>query len=329
MKKFFIILAITSATLLTGCLNKAPLDVETQQDTTKSEPINISIYSQEGTIPYEKYISKWTGHTDINEQDYLVLVKKQLEKVKDWKSVVLNQGEEIVIDYKNTPPEDVEIEKIAIYEDNDKDYSSQVDVSRFNDSISFLHTYDENDKDIKGYVYTAILTWKEGTCRYIFSCNTNNKTKEENVTKQNTNDNSTSKEDNYLSSDEMSIYDKYVQSKDENLLKGLSPLTIAKFYAYSYAKGDYDTAYTFFVDYNSYNGYKFTKEEYKEQINSLDDTIKEEQINSIKASKNGEFVADGEDKGYIEYELRPDHPMIIDMIKDANGVWKLEYMAIS
>lgn len=119
-----------------------------------------------------------------------------------------------------------------------------------------------------------------------------------------------------LSENEEKLYEEYEKNGEINIFENEEPLTILKIYAKTIEEEKYDLSYNLFKDKE-----EKTKDDY---INSLKN-VKEAYLNDLKEALNGKFVEEDKDKGYIEYEISPDHPLALDMIKD-NNIWKVSYL---
>ncbi len=98
---------------------------------------------------------------------------------------------------------------------------------------------------------------------------------------------------------------------------------VLKLYTQAILDKEYSLAYTLYQDYNN-----TTEEDYIKIIKSLSKETKEDYISNLKAAADGKFIEDNKEKGYIEYEIVKDHPMAIDMIKDKDGIWKIQYIPL-
>ncbi len=326
MKNKIIILSIIFAISLVGCrkqngetTSESTSDVTisaTNEEEVKQDITDISIYTKNGNIPYEKYIYEWAG-ISTNKDEYLKSESSFINKLDQDKLKELDFEEEIRLDFSNNIPKDVKVEKIYIKQDRSQNHKDDVEVKKDEEGkfIDFIHYYDKNDTYLQGLIYNVIVEWEEGTCIYAFAFKINN-----NITENNNPYSVTG----YLSSDEQKIYDKYKLDRNIKLLLNIEPITIAKLYVQAIMEEEYDLAYSLYSE----DSEKPTKDEYVKTIKGLDKTIKEQYVNNAKAVEKGKFIAENENKGYIEYELIQDHPMALDMVKDSDGIWKLKYIPI-
>ncbi len=326
MKNKIIILSIIFVISLVGCnkqntetTSESTSDMSTSannEEETQQDSTNISIYTKNGDIPYEKFIYEWEGNT-VNQDDYLKSESDFIDKLDQNELSQLELEEEIRLDFSNNIPKEVKVEKTYIKQDRSQNYKEDVQIknSKDNKFIDFIHSYDNSDKYLQGLIYNITVKWEEGTCIYVFAFKIDNNSTPNNKPYSVT---------GYLSSSEQKTYDSYKADRNIKSLLNLEPITIAKFYAQAIMEEEYDLAYSLYSE----NSEKPTKDEYIKIIKGLDKTIKEQYITNIKAVEKGKFLVDDENNGYIEYELVADHPMAMDMIKDSDGVWKVKYMPI-
>lgn len=326
MKNKIIILSIIFVISLVGCnkqntetTSESTSDMSTStnnKEETQQDSTNISIYTKNGDIPYEKFIYEWEGNT-VNQDDYLKSESDFIDKLDQNELSQLELEEEIRLDFSNNIPKEVKVEKTYIKQDRSQNYKEDVQIknSKDNKFIDFIHSYDNSDKYLQGLIYNITVKWEEGTCIYVFGFKIDNNSTPNNKPYSVT---------GYLSSSEQKTYDSYKADRNIKSLLNIEPITIAKFYAQAIMEEEYDLAYSLYSE----NSEKPTKDEYIKIIKGLDKTIKEQYITNIKAVEKGKFLVDDENNGYIEYELVADHPMAMDMIKDSDGVWKVKYMPI-
>ena len=165
MKNILIIFLIIFL-FLSGCTNNIKYKNEDYKN-----PIDILVTTENTEIKCSKYISKWDGYNNINEEDYLVLIENETKKIKQNKVPTLEKNEILNICIDNMP-QDVDIERMTIFNDYKKIYARKVDKTISKNCITFKNSYNENEPTPEGYIYTVILTWEEGVCRYVFSSKT-------------------------------------------------------------------------------------------------------------------------------------------------------------
>ncbi len=323
MKNKLIVICIIFSIFLAGCGKKNKQDVtEPTSDTTISttegtqeeqEKEDISIFTKEMEISYEKFISK-DGSFE-NDEKYNNMVKDFIAKLDEDKLPQLTKDEEIRIDFNNLE----KIKKAQLFTTKikqDKDYEFDIkgidlEIDK-NGFANFKHSYDDKDKYLEGVIYEVTVELEDEVCKYAFAFKIDNKTAPNNKSYALT---------GYLTSDEQKVYDSYKQDKNIKVLSNNEPLTMLKFYTQAVMEEEYSLAYSLY--YNN-----MTEENYIKVMKSFSKELKEDYISNLKAAVEGKFIEDTKEKGYIEYELVKDHPMAIDMIKDSNGIWKTQYMPI-
>lgn len=319
MKKNILIigLGLVLALSLVGCVKKSvpqtttgqTTETTTQTQEQEKDKTDISIFTKDEQIEYEKYF-------DDNE----VLLDFEY-KAKENKLKQLENNEKIRIQFNEELPKDkkVSVSKIYIKQDgkggteNIVEDMSSLEIDE-NGYIDITHSYSTEDKYLYAIAYEVIASWSDVSAKYIFGFKVDNNT---------TTDEKQYTVTGYLSSDEQKIYDNYKKDTNDSLLSNASPVTIAKLYAQAIIEENYDLAYSLYGKSNELP----TKEEYIKIMNGLNNDAKQQYVNNVKSVENGSFIEDSDNSGYIQYELVADHPMAMDMIKE-NGVWKLKYMPI-
>jgi hypothetical protein len=130
-----------------------------------------------------------------------------------------------------------------------------------------------------------------------------------------------------LTPEEDVIYQKFLQDLDENHLKNIDPITIAKLYIQAKLDKRYDAAYALYTDREGY--VQWTKEEDERFPESDRGTIMQT-LTTFNNIDSGNFIPDGEHNGYIEYEASKDADAKsgFKMIKDEDGIWNVAFMPI-
>ena len=110
MKNKIIILSIIFAISLVGCrkqngetTSESTSDVTisaTNEEEVKQDITDISIYTKNGNIPYEKYIYEWAG-ISTNKDEYLKSESSFINKLDQDKLKELDFEEEIRLDFSN------------------------------------------------------------------------------------------------------------------------------------------------------------------------------------------------------------------------------------
>lgn len=325
MKNKLIVICIIFSIVLVGCGKKNKQEVtEPTSDTTIStteeqtqeeqEKQDISIFTKDMEISYEKFISK-DGSFESDEK-YNNMVKDFIAKLDEDKLPQLTKDEEIRVNFNDNIPKNkgAKLSTTYIKQNGElivSDSHLEMDENGFSD---FKHSYDDKDKYLEGVIYEVTVELEDEVCKYAFAFKIDNKTTPNNKSYALT---------GYLTSDEQKVYDNYKQDKNIKALANNEPLTMLKFYTQAVMEEEYSLAYSLYQDYNN-----TTEENYIKAMKGFSKETREDYISNLKAAVDGKFIEDTKEKGYIEYELVKDHPMAIDMIKDSNGIWKTQYMPI-
>ncbi|WP_127579852.1 hypothetical protein [Paenibacillus koleovorans] len=127
-----------------------------------------------------------------------------------------------------------------------------------------------------------------------------------------------------LTTEEQEIYSVFKRDLNEEHLRGLDPISIAKLYVQARIYGDDDVVYGLYTDREGH--VQWSKEEQAQ-------VPKTETLGQIRAIyrniENGTFVQMSDYEGYIEYK-RPGeaHSSGFQMIKDEDGIWNVAFMPI-
>lgn len=311
MKKIFLSILLISTVTLTGCFNNNS-DTQTEQniqtETTDEQNNDILITAKNATILYDKYESQTEDFEQTNP-DYKNRFLNFLNNLDEDNLIPLSNRDEIEIDFTKNIPISVKIKKT--YADKNNEYVTEDENGQIDEQGYLKIVTDFKNSNIKGCLYEVVAQYDNIFVSYIFGIKSNDfELLDENVT-------------GYLSSQNQQIYDKYKNNTDINLLKNLDPVVIAQFFAQSLLEGDYDLAYSFFAQTDNLpTQYDFTK-----GLKNLYKPTKDEYIKNLKTVQNGSFVKEEEGKGYVQYEVMPDHPMALDFVKN-NDVWQVIYTPI-
>ncbi|VXB72134.1 conserved hypothetical protein [Bacillus sp. 349Y] len=130
-----------------------------------------------------------------------------------------------------------------------------------------------------------------------------------------------------LTDEESEAYASFSENLDQEILRSLSPMSIAKIYVQAILDEKDEVRYELYTDRPDY--IMWTKEE-DEQFPKQDKgnrRLTEEAYNHL---AEGEFVETGEDEGYIKYyrSKDPDSMMGFNLIRNENGIWQVAFMPI-
>jgi hypothetical protein len=133
------------------------------------------------------------------------------------------------------------------------------------------------------------------------------------------------KKDEMLSAKEQEVYTNFLKDLNEQHLKGLEPISIAKLYVQSQLDNKYDVAYALYTDREGF--VQWTEEE-DEKIPHSDRGTKEQVLNTFKGIEAGKFVQTSDFEGYIEYKPNLESKSGFQMIKDDDGIWNVSFQPI-
>lgn len=326
MKNKIILMFIVYIFLLTGCFknkdkttepitNNTTNETENNQNSKQEDKTNISIFTKDLEIEYEKTLSN-------NAYFEPILNEYFINKLKEDTLLQLNNNENIRIQFKEDLPKDkkVSISKIYIEQDSQDNISliieDKEEFSNITDDGYLDIKYNYNNTDKENYVaigYEIIASWEDVFARYIFGFKLNNDNKD---TLNNNSQNITG----YLSSEEQKIYDKYKEDKNIDVFKNVEPKTITKYYVQALTEEEYSLAYTFYQVQNIKN-----EQQYLDLMNNKE--FRDSYLLELKGATSGEFVKESEDRGYIKYEIEQGHTKAIDFVKE-NDIWKISYLPV-
>ncbi|MFC7370604.1 hypothetical protein ACFQPF_02815 [Fictibacillus iocasae] len=127
---------------------------------------------------------------------------------------------------------------------------------------------------------------------------------------------------------ERRIYEQFQSSLDEQLLKGLDPITVAKFYVQACITGNSKMAYALYTDRQDY--VMMSEEEYL-NIPVADHGTPEHLYHLFLHLEKGTFhLDDNQISGHIQYTANEnaDAPSGFKMIKDEDGIWNVSFMPV-
>lgn len=129
-----------------------------------------------------------------------------------------------------------------------------------------------------------------------------------------------------LTDEERNAYEWFRLEQNEENLKGLSPISVAKLYIQAQLDEDYVTEYALYT--TRPDRVQWTLEEHLEfSKEPLTEEQKKQIISQYKNIELGEFIPSGENEGYISF-MGIYGDMGFQMVKDESGVWKVSFMPI-
>jgi hypothetical protein len=137
----------------------------------------------------------------------------------------------------------------------------------------------------------------------------------------------TSSLDFKLSVKEQEVYNNFQKDLNEQQLKELEPISIAKLYVQARLDNKNDVVYALYTDKNGH--VQWTKEE-DEKIPNSDRGEREQILKTFNNIENGKFVQTSDFEGYIEYQSSEDvkSKSGFKMIKDDDGIWNVSFQPI-
>lgn len=133
----------------------------------------------------------------------------------------------------------------------------------------------------------------------------------------------------YLPSKLQPIYQEYSKTKDDGLLRDLSPFEVFQLYFYAEEQEDYETQYALFIHDEMYIKVFETYEEYLDAIVNPPFPIKEEDklLSKIKIAVLEERVI-SEDSASISIGVNNEEGLGFGLTKNSIGVWKINWLPI-
>lgn len=135
-----------------------------------------------------------------------------------------------------------------------------------------------------------------------------------------------------LTDEEYKAYELIKKDKNEEHLRGLSPISVAKLYIQANFDKDYETEYALYDTDDVINGVGWTLEEHM-KITENDHMTKEKIYENLVPLINGEFEELSDSGGVIRYQRRSidtneDLDMGFQMKRTGKGIWKVCFMPI-
>lgn len=128
-----------------------------------------------------------------------------------------------------------------------------------------------------------------------------------------------------LTDEEQTAYEKFSLDFNEEHLRNLDPISIAKLYVYADSENNQEVAYALYTDREGY--VQWTKEEHLE-MTKTEEHSEEKILEAYNGLPDGEFLEDEDgESGYIKF-YNANGMMGFQMIKDEDGIWNVSYMPI-
>gem|GEM_PF-2681848 len=130
-----------------------------------------------------------------------------------------------------------------------------------------------------------------------------------------------------LTDEESEAYASFSENLDQETLRSLSPMSIAKIYVQAIFDEKDDVLYELYTDRPDYIMWKKEEDEQFSKQDRGNRRLTEETYNHL---AEGEFVETGENEGYIKYYRSedPDSLMGFKLIRNENGIWQVAFMPI-
>jgi hypothetical protein len=129
-----------------------------------------------------------------------------------------------------------------------------------------------------------------------------------------------------LKPDEQAVYNNFQKNLNEQLLKGLEPLIIAKLYIQARLDNKNDIVYALYTDKIGY--VQWTKED-DEKIPDADRGTIDQILKTFNNIETGKFIQTSDFEGYIEYNPnKGESKSGFKMIKDEDGIWNVAFQPI-
>ncbi|MFD0590968.1 RNA polymerase subunit sigma [Paenibacillus sp. GCM10027627] len=129
-----------------------------------------------------------------------------------------------------------------------------------------------------------------------------------------------------LSIDEYEAYASFQNDLDEQKLKDLEPISVAKMYVLARWDQNHKAAYALYTDKSGH--VQWTKEE-DEQIPESDRGTKVQIYKQFNGIDQGEFVQTSDFEGYIEFQPTVGEEKAgFQMIKDDDGIWNVSFQPL-
>ncbi|MCT8137317.1 hypothetical protein H1D32_05900 [Anaerobacillus sp. CMMVII] len=134
----------------------------------------------------------------------------------------------------------------------------------------------------------------------------------------------TMNDSNWLSLELLKTYQQFADTKDEEILRGLSPIEIFKFYFYAQELQDYETQYAFFIQDEMYIKIFPTVSDFVSAIESESREEHLQLIEEIKSTENLEEIFYNETSAGIL--ISEEKAISFGLTKSENGIWRVNWL---
>ena len=135
-----------------------------------------------------------------------------------------------------------------------------------------------------------------------------------------------------LSPKEQEVYNSFQKDLNEQHLKKLEPISIARLYVQAKLDNKTDVIYALYTDKHGH--VQWTKEEH-EKFPESDRGTTEQILKTFNNIEKGKFIQTSDFEGYIEYVASKDAQNVgaegksgFQMIKDEDGIWNVAFQPI-
>jgi hypothetical protein len=128
-----------------------------------------------------------------------------------------------------------------------------------------------------------------------------------------------------LTDTEKAVYEKFAADFNEDHLRHLEPLSIAKLYVFADLENNQEAVYALYTDKEGY--VQWSKEEHI-KMSGNEEHSKEKTLSVFNGLQDGKFIKTEEDGGYIEFYKADGSMMGFQMVKDEDGIWNVGFMPI-
>jgi hypothetical protein len=127
-----------------------------------------------------------------------------------------------------------------------------------------------------------------------------------------------------LSAKEQEVYNNFQKDLNEQHLKGLEPISIAKLYVQARLDNKSDIVYALYTDKKEH--VQWTKEEDEK----IPKDSREQILNTFNNIEKGKFVQTRDFEGYVEYQSSEDAKSKsgFQMIRNDDGIWNVSFKPI-
>ncbi|WP_246625237.1 hypothetical protein [Fictibacillus nanhaiensis] len=336
-KKMYVPKIISSFTLVSLCALIVFLVLNFTDAGEKSQPANLH---KEKTVVKQDPVKKEPVKTLPKYSD-----KEILDKAIFLQShIAIGMVEKEVIDlfgtdYKELDSSDSESGASKIIGYNMLVHDSSF-TYKFSDSVDFesLLRRDISIQFFIGFTNEGKMIWAninypQGKDIYTTSLNSSGKTTEKYNPETNSTEKIKEERNPYaafpptLTTEEKAILEKLKEDLNENHLRNLSPISIAKIYVEANLQRRNDVVYALYTDQKDL--IRWTKDE-DENIPDSDRGSTEQIIKQFNNLENGKFIQTNNNEGYIEFLVSPDADAKsgFKMVKDEDGIWNVAFMPI-